>query len=246
MGEFGTGGHSDNVVQFTRPGQVLFQAAPARSDPNWELAAAQSSPTRRRDGRNRPTARDRRDRRLPMTPRDRGPKQDAAPYTNFYPVNGGIIAPRLGNPDDEVGLRGYCGELFPGREVVGVPSRLPGVRRRRNRLHHAAGTGGHRAHLSLLRRGDALRRREPPPRRTTVAPSAESGTCSWTSGCFASSSRTALRTAPVPRPWITRTSARPARAAASTDRAPPPAPPARSARAGRSRPGGRSGSSPAR
>jgi len=40
MGPTGTDGHSDNVVQFIRPGQVLFQAAPNRSNPNWELAEA--------------------------------------------------------------------------------------------------------------------------------------------------------------------------------------------------------------
>ena len=43
----------------------------------------------------------------------------AAPYTNFYPVNGGIIAPRLDIPEDDVAYR-MLGELFPGREVVGV------------------------------------------------------------------------------------------------------------------------------
>ena len=52
--------------------------------------------------------------------------------------------------------------------------------------------------------------------RTTVAPSAESDSWEVTSGCRASSSLTALRIAPVPRPWMTRTSSRPASAAVST------------------------------
>jgi len=71
------------------------------------------------------------------------------------------------------------------------------------------------------RRGDDARLRLPghgqPPSRTSVAPSADSDSCDTTSGCLASSSRTAERIAPVPRPWITRTSNRPASAAVSTN-----------------------------
>ena len=120
MGEFGTGGHSDNVVQFTRPGQVLFQAAPARSDPNWELAAANRDRlVGETDAVGRPLEIVEID-LLPVTRAIEG-RSNAAPYTNFYPVNGGIIAPRLGIPDDEVAFR-LLGELFPGREVVGVPT----------------------------------------------------------------------------------------------------------------------------
>jgi len=57
---------------------------------------------------------------LPMTRAIEG-RTNAAPYTNFYPVNGGIIAPQLGIPDDEAAFR-LLGELFPDREVVGVPT----------------------------------------------------------------------------------------------------------------------------
>jgi agmatine deiminase len=45
----------------------------------------------------------------------------AAPYTNFYPVNGAIIAPRLDVPADDIAYR-LLADLFPGREVVGVPT----------------------------------------------------------------------------------------------------------------------------
>ena len=45
------------------------------------------------------------------------------PYTNYYPVNGGIVAPLLEQPDDEAGFA-LLRELFPDREVVGVPSNL--------------------------------------------------------------------------------------------------------------------------
>jgi agmatine deiminase len=118
MGEDGTDGHSDNVVQFIRPGLVLFQAAPDRSNPNWELAEANRARlVGETDARGRPLeiveiellsyTREIEGRRMP------------APYTNFYPVNGGIIAPRLDVPADDVAYR-LLAELFPGREVVGV------------------------------------------------------------------------------------------------------------------------------
>ena len=50
-------------------------------------------------------------------------EQFVVPYTNYYPVNGGIVAPLLGQPDDDAGFA-FLRELFPEREVVGAPSRL--------------------------------------------------------------------------------------------------------------------------
>jgi agmatine deiminase len=120
MEEYGTGGHSDNVVQFTRPGQVLFQAAPERSNPNWELAEANRA---RLVGETDATGRPIEIVEIELLPytREIGGRRLVVPYTNFYPVNGGIIAPRLRIPDDDVAFR-LLGELFPGREVVGVPT----------------------------------------------------------------------------------------------------------------------------
>lgn len=120
MGELGTDGHSDNVVQFIRPGLVLFQVAPDRSNRNWDLVAA-----------NRERLEDAIDasgRRLeivemPVLPytREIDGARFPVPYTNFYPVNGGVIAPRLDLVEDEVG-HGILRELFPDRDVVGVRS----------------------------------------------------------------------------------------------------------------------------
>ncbi|HEV8154369.1 MAG TPA: agmatine deiminase family protein, partial [Gaiellales bacterium] len=54
-GDAGTDGHSDNVIQFIRPGLALFQAAPNRSNPNWELAAAnRAALAGQTDARGRP------------------------------------------------------------------------------------------------------------------------------------------------------------------------------------------------
>jgi agmatine deiminase len=116
-----TDGHSDNVVQFVRPGVVLTQMAPDRSNPNWDvlddnrarLAAATDARGRKLEIVEMPV--------LPYT--EVAGERFVVPYTNYYPVNGGIIAPLLGGPDDEAGFA-LLRELFPEREVVGVPSNL--------------------------------------------------------------------------------------------------------------------------
>jgi agmatine deiminase len=116
-----TDGHSDNVVQFVKPGVVLTQMAPDRSNPNWDVL---------NDNRARlAAATDARGRKLEIVEMPVLPYAEVAgekfvvPYTNYYPVNGGIIAPLLGQPDDEPGFA-LLRELFPEREVVGVPSNL--------------------------------------------------------------------------------------------------------------------------
>ncbi|HET6175149.1 MAG TPA: agmatine deiminase family protein [Gaiellales bacterium] len=116
-----TDGHSDNVVQFVRPGVVLVQMAPDRSNPNWDVL---------RDNRARLEGEtDAAGRRLEVVEMPVLPYVEVAgerfvvPYVNYYPVNGGIVAPELGEADDEIGF-GLLRELFPDREVVGAPSRL--------------------------------------------------------------------------------------------------------------------------
>ena len=116
-----TDGHSDNVVQFVKPGVVLAQMAPDRSNPNWDVLA---------DNRARlAAATDAAGRKLEIVEMPVLPYAEVAgerfvvPYTNYYPVNGGIVAPLLGQPDDDAGLA-LLRELFPEREVVGVPSNL--------------------------------------------------------------------------------------------------------------------------
>jgi agmatine deiminase len=116
-----TDGHSDNVVQFVRPGVVLVQMAPDHSNPNWDVL---------RDNRDRlANETDAAGRRLevvemPVLPYvDVGGERFVVPYTNYYPVNGGIVAPQVDEADDEVGFA-LLRELFGDREVVGAPSRL--------------------------------------------------------------------------------------------------------------------------
>jgi agmatine deiminase len=120
MGEMSTDGHSDNVVQFIRPGLALLQTAPSPSNPNWQLAEANRAALQGAiDARGREIEIVEID-LLSYTREIEGTRY-AAPYTNYYPVNGGIIAPRLDVPEDEMAYQ-LLRELFPGREVVGVPT----------------------------------------------------------------------------------------------------------------------------
>jgi agmatine deiminase len=115
-----TDGHSDNVVQFAAPGRVIAQVAPDRSNPNWESLRANAE-------RLRATV-DAQGRRLEVVEIPQLPYTDpvdgqrfAAPYVNFYPVDGAIVVPRLGAAGEEEAYATLA-DALPGRELVGVPS----------------------------------------------------------------------------------------------------------------------------
>ena len=116
-----TDGHSDNIVQFVRPGVVLAQMAPDRSNPNWDVL----SENRARLAKETDAAGQKLEViEMPVLPYvEVEGERFVVPYTNYYPVNGGIVAPVVGHADDEVGFA-LLRELFPDREVVGAPSRL--------------------------------------------------------------------------------------------------------------------------
>jgi len=90
-----------------------------RANPNWELLRENRDRLRGvRDAAGRtleivemPV--------LPYTTVDG--RRYVVPYTNFYPVNGGVIAPCVDEESDEIGL-GLLGELFSDRRIVGVRS----------------------------------------------------------------------------------------------------------------------------
>jgi agmatine deiminase len=115
-----TDGHSDNVVQFAAPGRVIAQVAPDRSNPNW-------LPLRENAERLRATV-DAQGRRLEVIEIPQLPYTEpldgqrfAAPYVNFYPVDGGVVVPQLGAPGEEEAYATLSAAL-PGREIAGVPS----------------------------------------------------------------------------------------------------------------------------
>jgi agmatine deiminase len=115
-----TDGHSDNVVQFAAPGRVIVQVAPDRSNPNWGPLRANAELLRKTvdaQGRRLEVV------ELPQLPYTEpvDGQRFAAPYVNFYPVNGAIVAPQLDAPGEQEAYATLAGAM-PGRHVVGVPS----------------------------------------------------------------------------------------------------------------------------
>jgi len=133
-----TDGHVDNLCAFVRPGEVVLTWTNDRNDPQYAIS---------RDAHERlKDARDARGRRfkvhklqqpgpLHMTaeeaagvdgaegsqPRSAGHRL-AASYVNFYIGNGRIVMPQL-DPQRDGDARAKLKELFPRRQVVGVPGR---------------------------------------------------------------------------------------------------------------------------
>ncbi|MGI9247239.1 MAG: agmatine deiminase [Steroidobacteraceae bacterium] len=133
-----TDGHVDNLCAYVRPGEVVLSWTSDRSDPQYEIS---------RDALERlMAARDARGRRfivhkleqpgpLHMTreeaagidasdsskPREAGGRL-AASYVNFYIGTRRVVMPLLDAKRDGRALR-KLQELFPKREVVGVPGR---------------------------------------------------------------------------------------------------------------------------
>jgi agmatine deiminase len=128
-GPLTTNGHIDDVAQFVAPGVVLAQTC-AEDNPNHHRLEANLEVLR--------AATDAKGRRLevvemPMLPYVEGvgaglegvtgPGADhlmPAPYVNFVFVNGGVLVPRLGAEGEEAAHE-RMRELFPGRELVGLP-----------------------------------------------------------------------------------------------------------------------------
>lgn len=114
-----TDGHTDNVVAFVGPAQVLCQMVRDREDPNFERLAANRAVLE--------AARDARGRRLEIVDLDVLPYRDwagrriALPYLNFYIGNGCAVVPLARLPSDEAGLARIA-DVLPGREIVGVPA----------------------------------------------------------------------------------------------------------------------------
>ena len=133
-----TDGHVDNLCAYVRPGEVVLTWTDDRSDPQYEIS---------RDALERlMQARDARGRRfkvhkltqpgpLHMTreeaggvdvvegsqPRTAGARL-AGSYVNFYVGNRRVVVPLLDPKRDGAALR-KIRDLFPRREVVGVPGR---------------------------------------------------------------------------------------------------------------------------
>jgi agmatine deiminase len=133
-----TDGHIDELACFVRPGEVCLTWTDNRRDPQYAVSV--DAWQRLKD------AKDARGRRLkvhklpmpgPLTisaqeaggivanegtkPRPVGERL-AASYANFYIANGGVVMPLLDARTDRVAAA-KLKRLFPGRRVVGVPTR---------------------------------------------------------------------------------------------------------------------------
>ena len=90
-------------MQFVRPGVVLIQMAPDRSNPNWDGLRDNRA---RLEGETDAAGRKLEVVEMPVLPYvEVDGERYVVPYVNYFPVNGGIVAPQLDQPDDEVGLR---------------------------------------------------------------------------------------------------------------------------------------------
>ena len=132
-------------MQFVRPGVVLMQMAPDRANPNWDGLRDNRA---RLEGETDATGRKLEVVEMPVLPYvEVAGERFVVPYVNYFPVNGGIVAPLLAQPDDEVGLRAAA-------------RAVPGPRGRRRAQHGCSPTAaaGSAASPSNCRQAMAMRR----------------------------------------------------------------------------------------
>ena len=116
-----TDGHIDNIARFVGPGRVVCQSAAGPDDPNAE--------TLDEIARTLDQATDGKGARLEVI-RIPGPGLyrnalggiSPASHLNFVIANGVVVVPVYGTPTQDAALQALR-PLFPGRSVIGVPSR---------------------------------------------------------------------------------------------------------------------------
>ena len=117
-----TDGHVDGLAQYVRPGAVMVSVAAGDDDPNaarFDEDRAVLSGVRDAGGRTVEVL----DGPVNAWAEVHGVGRVVIPYLNFYVVNGGVIVPVGGLPEDDAALE-VVGKAFPAREVVGVPAAL--------------------------------------------------------------------------------------------------------------------------
>ena len=115
-----TDGHIDDIARFVAPGRVVCAREADPRDPNHaplEDCIARLRAARDASGRALEVI----DRPMPP-PLFAGPDRLPASYANFYIANGAVFVPVFGAPADARALA-VLRPFFPGRELVGVPSR---------------------------------------------------------------------------------------------------------------------------
>ena len=108
-----TDGHVDAIAQYLRPGAVLLDMPADPSDPYHEAGLDNLARLR--------AARDAAGRAIEVVTFEAGTPSSTA-YMNHYLVNGGVIVPADGEPNDDQALE-QIRAAYPGREVVTVPGK---------------------------------------------------------------------------------------------------------------------------
>jgi agmatine deiminase len=108
-----TDGHVDAIAQYLRPGVILLDAPSDPDDPYH--ATGRDNLTRLR------AARDAAGRKIQVEVFEAGTPSTTA-YMNHYIVNGGVIVPADGEPNDDAAIT-QLRDAYPDREVVTVPGK---------------------------------------------------------------------------------------------------------------------------
>ncbi|MGH8249347.1 MAG: agmatine deiminase [Steroidobacteraceae bacterium] len=133
-----TDGHVDNLCCFVRAGEVALTWCEDREDPQYEIVReAFEALQKARDARGKALKVHRIMQPAPMVmtaqeaagieaspgtrPRVAGDRL-AASYVNFYIANRQVVMPLL-DPRTDRGAKTAIARLFPGRKVIGIPSR---------------------------------------------------------------------------------------------------------------------------
>ncbi|MFC6592033.1 agmatine/peptidylarginine deiminase [Deinococcus lacus] len=116
-----TDGHIDTITRFADPHTIVTSVTEDQSDANWAVMQANLEALRgMTDAQGQPF----RIVELPLpATRLEGAEGRLPPtYANFYIGNGFVAVPQYGDPNDARALE-ILRPLFPGREVIGLPSR---------------------------------------------------------------------------------------------------------------------------
>lgn len=126
-----TDGHIDTLVRTAPDYTLLYVRCTDRQDSHYadlHLMEEQLYTLRTADGRPY--------RLLPLPmprPIHDGDDRLPATYANFVIINGAVIYPTYGQPDNDAEAARVIGEAFPGRELIGIDSRT--VVRQHGSLH---------------------------------------------------------------------------------------------------------------
>jgi agmatine deiminase len=114
-----TDGHVDDVARFVNPSTVVCAVEEDPGDENYRVLRENARilrESRDQDGNPLTVV------PLPMPGRIGGDERLPASYLNFYIGNQAVLVPVFSDPHDARALR-ILGDLFPGREVVGIDCR---------------------------------------------------------------------------------------------------------------------------